>query len=124
MLLASDGPGLSGHASVEAEGPGAVRPDQRDDIAPDLAARRSGVDGTTQPTAGRLGELLLPGSCQQGVPRRGRPRDVAAPPVAVREAQGVERRVFTVPGPVPDRASRPGATAFAQAPLPDCGVSP
>jgi len=34
----------------------------------------------------RLGELLQPGAGQQGVSGRGRPRDVAAPPVAVREA--------------------------------------
>ena len=51
-----------------------------------------GVDGQTFAnieTYGRgawLGELLPPGSCPQGVPRRGRPRGVAAPPVAVREA--------------------------------------
>ena len=70
----------------EDEGPGAICQDQRFDIAPNLAGGCTGVGGAAQPSACRLGELLQPGSCRQGVSRRGRSCDVAAPPVAVREA--------------------------------------
>ena len=58
-----------------------------------------------------LGELLQHGACQQGAPRRGRSRDGPVPPVAVREAQGLERRVFTILGPPSDRTWS-GATAL------------
>ena len=120
MLLIQDGPCLPGHPPVEEEGPGHVGPDQRDDVAPNLAAGRTGDDSPAQPAADGLGELLLPGIRQQGVSGRGRSRDVAAPPVAVREAQGVERRVCTILIPVPDRATRPGATALASAQVSEC----
>ena len=71
LLLAEDGPGLHRDATVGEEGRAALPRDQRADEPAVGPAGRRGAGGSPQPQVGRLGELLLPGAGQQGLPRRG-----------------------------------------------------
>ena len=84
VLLAADGPGLHGHASVAEEDSAALPPNQRDD-RPTAGCWLDAEErvGRLNRMLRRLGELLLPGSGQQSLPRRGRTRSPPAPSVVV-----------------------------------------
>jgi hypothetical protein len=66
VSLHTDGAGLRKNASLEEECSAHYRSDQRSDGASDSAGRVCGCGGAAKPSAGRLGQLLLLGSGQQG----------------------------------------------------------
>src|SRR5204863_7729009 len=70
-------------------------------------ARRRGDGGPAEQQAGRVGQLLLAGAGQQGLPRRGRPRAAKAPSLAVSEAPGGGSRDVTVSRHIPPPNSGP-----------------
>ena len=101
MVLGRDGAGLSGHATFEEEphtdhwGNSRVHRTQ-DDVA---GGRKFGDADQCQ--ADRLGQLLLVGSSQQGLPYDRVVHETSAAPVVMHEAQSAERGLEAIPRRVP-----------------------
>ena len=91
--------------------------DQRDDQPTMDAAGRRRPGRTAEPHIGRLGELLLSGVGQQGLPGGGCARPASAPSVVVCEAQGQGSGNLTLPGRVPEPGAGTGEAPVANTQL-------
>ena len=96
-----DGPVLCGGPSVAEEDPPAVPGDQRSDRAVVAVALRGRTGRPPEPNPSGMVERLQPRDSGPSLPSGEPPRGGTAPSMVMREAQGAEAGLHTIPEPSP-----------------------